>query len=180
MPLGMGPRSSAIPWEPRPHAGNIAALGRILGAQGLNKDQIREQIKQVYGDTLKPDGRPYTSQEIGRAATNGARWGERLQEIFSGSADPKIPRQQILRNDRLEVLGIAYRYTVQVEFHNPYTGERRTRTVIVTSENNLSWSEIKKLVADTVSQLAAGSESFENADLENVTAMDLVLAERRT
>lgn len=180
MPNAWEPRSGAIPWEPRPHAGNIAALGRIYGAQGMNKDQIRGQLQRVYGGQVKPNGLPYTNQEISRAANLGARWGERLGDLFGSSNDPKIPRQQILRNERLDALGIAYRYTVQIEVLNPFTGNRRILTVLVNSDSNLSWSQIKQAAIDMMRQLADGSESFENADLENVVGMDLILAERRT
>lgn len=180
MPNPWNPREMEGGWAPRPHAGDLFRIARIMGASGATEAQIGEHLQRVYGGHVDREGRPYTPQNIGRAAALGRNWGDLLHNLNNSPGDLKIPRQNILRNPELAALGAAYRFTVLIKFPGQNGGPDQYRTVIILSDTNLKRSEINQKATDMYRQIAEQYTRFRDLPLVQDVEIQIQLAERRT
>lgn len=180
MPNPWNPREMSGGWSPRPHAGNIFNIARMMGAMGSSQSEISGHLNRVYGGHVDNEGKPYTPQDIGRAAKLGAQWGQRLDNLNNSPGDLIIPRQWIIRNPELANLDAAYRYTVIIKFPGRNGAPDAYRTVIILSDKNLKMSEIRKRAKTTYAEIGEQYRRFRQLPISRATDVIIQLAERRT
>lgn len=168
--------SRQVPWNPSPWVNSPAGYARALGGQGYSRADI-EHFLRTSPNIQDSKGQQLRASEISRLATLGERWGARVMRDQMNNPNSKPMRSWMIRNSNLTH---AYRYHLIYDFGVDSNGRRVARTVIIDSNQALTYAQALEQGRDAFRQLAARYAVYRIGNVDTDATGSVVHIERRS
>lgn len=147
---------------------NLFRLARHLGGLGWTREEIRDSLALNHGDDMNAANR-------GRAAAQGALWGERIAGWVAEGAQGLFPRSWMMENRNCID---SYRYGMAIKGRNSRTGAGEWRMVFINSPKQMTMAELRNAAWFAYNSVPDPDRKSERIERYKGTRYTLTIAER--